>query len=72
VSVQTTSLPKRGHSINDVIALGVFGKRSNVYALINNGTLKARKVGKRTVILDEDIEAAIATLPVVKPKATAA
>jgi hypothetical protein len=60
-------LSKRGHSIDEVAALGPLGKRSNIYKMIASGALKARKVGRRTIILDEDIEAAIKALPVVEP-----
>jgi excisionase family DNA binding protein len=36
-------------------AIGV--GRTKVYQLINSGELKARKIGARTVILKEDLEA---------------
>jgi excisionase family DNA binding protein len=41
---------------------------SKLYALINNGTLDARRFGKRTYITAESIEALVASLkPVVTP-----
>lgn len=30
--------------------------RTKLYQLINSGELKARKIGKRTIILKEDLE----------------
>ena len=62
---------KRGYTIDDVVELGVFGRRSTVYKMIGTGKLRAKKVGDRTIILDEDIEAAIKELPAaeIKPPA---
>jgi excisionase family DNA binding protein len=37
--------------------------RATVYRHIKNGTLKARKLGGRTVILEEDFEALLNSLP---------
>lgn len=37
--------------------------RTKLYQLINNGELKARKIGKRTVILKDDLEAFLKNLP---------
>lgn len=45
--------------------------RSLIYDLIRDGKLPARKVGARTIILAEDIDAFIAALPAVQPKAAA-
>lgn len=36
--------------------------RTKIYQLINSGELKARKIGKRTVILKEDLEAFLSNL----------
>ena len=41
-----------------VLSLG----RTKLYQLINDGKLKARKIGKRTVILREDLETFLASL----------
>ena len=41
-------------------ALGI--GRTKVYELINSGKLKARKIGKRTIILKEDLEAFLQNL----------
>lgn len=37
--------------------------RTKLYALINSGELKARKIGKRTVILKDDLDAFLKNLP---------
>ena len=38
--------------------------RWTVYAAINSGALHARKAGRRTLILDADLQSWLATLPV--------
>jgi excisionase family DNA binding protein len=42
---------------------------SNVRAIILRGELKARKMGRRTLILDEDLRAWLAGLPSAIPEA---
>jgi hypothetical protein len=37
--------------------------RTNIFAAIKSGDLKARKLGKRTLILDEDLRAWLAAMP---------
>lgn len=51
------------HDIDDVMRVTSFG-RTSLYAAIKEGALKARKFGRRTVILDEDLRAWLASLPV--------
>jgi excisionase family DNA binding protein len=43
--------------------------RSTVYRLLRSGDLKARKIGKRTVITAEDAESWLCRLQAYKPKA---
>lgn len=42
--------------------------KTKIYQLINRGQLKARKIGKRTIILKEDIDAFLASLETIQPK----
>jgi excisionase family DNA binding protein len=41
--------------------------RSTVYEAIKAGRLVARKMGRRTIILDRDLQAWLSTLPLLKP-----
>lgn len=51
-----------GFSVNDtVLASGLC--RDMIYSAIRNGNLKARKVGRRTLILRADLEAYLFSLP---------
>lgn len=43
------------YSINEASKVLSIGK-TKLYKAINNGTLKARKYGKRTIILQKDID----------------
>lgn len=36
--------------------------RTKLYQLINSGELKARKIGKRTIILKDDLESFLSSL----------
>jgi excisionase family DNA binding protein len=51
------------HSIEDAARITSCG-RTSIYAAIKEGALKARKFGRRTVILDEDLRDWLASLPV--------
>ncbi len=37
--------------------------RTSIYEAINSGALKAKKIGRRTLILDEDLRAWLTSLP---------
>jgi excisionase family DNA binding protein len=53
---------RRAYSVNsaaEVIGAG----RDGVYAAIRSGKLRARKFGRRTLILDEDLTAFLRSLP---------
>jgi excisionase family DNA binding protein len=56
------------YSINEFAATYGLG-RSTVYRLLRSGDLKARKIGKRTVIAAEDAESWLGRLQAYKPKA---
>jgi excisionase family DNA binding protein len=42
--------------------------RSSIYELIKTGQLPARKCGRRTLILDDDLRRCLQSLPAVKVK----
>lgn len=48
-------------SIEEACALTGIG-RTNLYKSLNSGALKARKFGKRTIILRDDLNAFLASL----------
>lgn len=52
---------KLSYSIEEVHAVTGLGK-TKLYQLINTEKLKARKIGKRTIILKDDLEAFLANL----------
>lgn len=49
------------YSIDEVCAVTGIGK-TKIYQLINSGALRARKLGKRTIILKDDLEAFLSSL----------
>lgn len=53
------------YSITDAAKAAGIG-RTTLYSLIKTGKLPARKLGVRTVILADDLEALMRSLPVVK------
>lgn len=53
------------HTIADVCAIAKTG-RTSVYESIKSGNLKARKLGRKTLILDADLRAWLDNLPTVK------
>lgn len=55
---------KRAYSINDLADGGPEG-RTTIFKAIKEGRLIARKSGRRTIILDEDYEAYLKSLPVI-------
>lgn len=50
------------HSVDGAARAANIG-RVTIYEEIREGRLKARKVGRRTIILDEDLRAWLAALP---------
>lgn len=49
-------------TVNEALERAPFGKNS-LYLAINSGALPARKFGRRTIILEEDLENYIRALP---------
>src|SRR5690349_7897755 len=59
-----TDLPKLAYSIGELAASGPVG-RSTIYNAIAAGRLRARKIGRRTIVLDEDWRAFLTDAPIV-------
>lgn len=53
----------------DDVALQARMSRRKVYRLLKNGSLKARKNGRQTLILAEDFKAWLSSLPVAELEA---
>jgi excisionase family DNA binding protein len=58
----TTEIGRRAHSIAETCALTGLG-RDTVYSAIRDGRLVARKLGRRTIIIDDDLRQFLAGLP---------
>ena len=57
-----TTIEHEGLSVTEACAIAGIG-RSKLYEVISNGSLKARKLGKRTLILRDDLRQFLAALP---------
>lgn len=55
-------LQREGLSISEACAVAGIG-RTKIYEAINDGNLKARKCGKRTLILRDELRNFLAALP---------
>ncbi len=58
-------LPREGLSVSEACRVSGIG-RTKIYEAISEGRLKARKLGKRTLVLRGDLQAFLDNLPVVK------
>jgi excisionase family DNA binding protein len=54
--------PRAAHSIAETCALTGLG-RDSIYSAIRSGKLLARKLGKRTLVTDDDLRQFLAGLP---------
>ncbi len=54
--------PPLAYSVEEAAARANCG-RTTVFAAIKSGALKARKIGRRTIILDEDLRRWLVSLP---------
>jgi len=64
VNIQPQFIAARtAYSIAEVMAQSGLG-RDTIYKAINQGRLKARKLGRRTIILASDLQAFLEALPV--------
>lgn len=62
VSRMTTDSERLAYSVKDArLRLGI--SNDNIYNLLNSGALPARKLGKRTVILADDLNKYLERLP---------
>ena len=55
---------REGLSVSEACRIAGIGRRTKIYEAIADGRLKARKFGKRTLILRADLQAFLASLPV--------
>ena len=53
---------KLAYTVKDLVA-GNVGSRSTVYEALKSGALKAKKRGKSTIILPDDLEEYLQSLP---------
>jgi excisionase family DNA binding protein len=58
-------LRREGLSVNETCTVAGIG-RTKIYEAIANGSLKARKLGKRTIVLRSDLREFLVGLPVLK------
>ncbi len=56
------------HTIRDLSVPGRLGSRATVNRLISEGKLEAVKLGRRTLITDESLQALFENLPRRQPK----
>lgn len=64
MDTNTSDLQREGLSIGEACSVAGIG-RTKIYEAISDGTLKARKFGKRTIILRGDLQEFLNALPVV-------
>jgi excisionase family DNA binding protein len=63
-------LQREGLSISEATSIAGIG-RTKIYEAIAAGEIKARKLGKRTLILRSDLKQFLESLPVVNVRSTA-
>jgi excisionase family DNA binding protein len=64
MNVPAQEFQREGLSIGEACRIAGIG-RTKIYEAIADGKLKARKYGKRTIILRDDLNGFLAALPVV-------
>jgi len=63
-----TAIEKHGLTIQEACTYSGIGK-TKLYEAINSGKLKARKAGKRTLILSDDLRNYLSSLPLMRREA---
>ena len=63
---------RRAFTIDEVVAAGAVGCRASAYKAIAEGKLRAVKSGARTLILAEDLDAYLNSLPTFVSKSRSA
>lgn len=64
MNADTHEFQREGLSVAEACRVAGIG-RTKIYEAISNGSLKARKFGKRTLVLRADLQVFLASLPVV-------
>jgi hypothetical protein len=62
MKIKSDILTPIAHSVEGVLQIVPCG-RTTVFAAISSGALKARKIGRRTIILDDDLRSWLMSLP---------
>ena len=65
MNTPASDLQREGLSILEACAVAGIG-RTKIYEAISEGRLKARKFGKRTIVLRADLQTFLSDLPVVE------
>jgi excisionase family DNA binding protein len=68
MNAETRELQCEGLSVSDACRIAGIG-RTKIYEAISDGRLKARKFGKRTLVLRADLQDFLTGLPVVEADA---
>ena len=65
MNTTTDIIQREGLSVAEACVVAGIG-RTKIYEAISDGSLKARKFGKRTIILRSDLQSFLSGLPVVE------
>ena len=69
MNAETHEFQREGLSVSEACRVAGIG-RTKIYEAISDGRLKARKLGKRTLVLRADLRAFLSSLPVVRADAS--
>ena len=68
MNAEAHEFQREGLSVSEACRVAGIG-RTKIYEAISEGRLKARKLGKRTLVLRADLQTFLASLPVVRTDA---